>query len=398
MGKNPTAVTSRAELILQPEEYPMDEIQQPNAIRNFYSFTLEGLEAYLKQYGKEKFRAQQIFKWVYEQRVTDFDSMLNLSKDLRSELKNLITFELPPILKHLVSMDGTQKFLFDVQGGNSIEAVVIPSDDRLTLCVSSEIGCNMGCHFCFTGKQKLKRRLDISEIVGQFMQVQDVIGKNGLKLSNIVFMGMGEPLDNSEAVFGAIDVIHSPWGVNLSRKKITVSTSGLIPEMYRVAEAKVRLAVSLNGFNDEVRSQVMPINKKYPLKDLLNECKRYYRATGDRITMEYVLLKGVTDQIPHARELVKLLKDVPCKINLIPFNEHPGSGFERPSDETVQAFHTECMNLGAHVLLRRTMGRDIYAACGQLTTKIDRPESMDISNSKIGGVNVRSFSRGQPSV
>ena len=395
---NPTAVTSRAELILQPEEYPMDEIQQPNVIRNFYSFTLEGLEAYLKQYGKEKFRAQQIFKWVYEQRVTDFDSMLNLSKNLRAELKNLITFELPPILKHLVSMDGTQKFLFDVQGGNSIEAVVIPSDDRLTLCVSSEIGCNMGCHFCFTGKQKLKRRLDISEIVGQFMQVQDVIGKNGLKLSNIVFMGMGEPLDNSEAVFGAIDVIHSPWGVNLSRKKITVSTSGLIPEMYKVAEAKVRLAVSLNGFNDEVRSQVMPINKKYPLKDLLNECKRYYRATGDRITMEYVLLKGVTDQIPHAKELVKLLKDVPCKINLIPFNEHPGSGFERPSDETVQAFHTECMNLGAHVLLRRTMGRDIYAACGQLTTKIDRPESMDISNSKIGGVNVRSFSRGQPSV
>ena len=398
MGMNPTAVTSRAELILQPEEYPMDEIQQPNVIRNFYSFTLEGLEAYLKQYGKEKFRAQQIFKWVYEQRVTDFDSMLNLSKNLRAELKNLITFELPPILKHLVSMDGTQKFLFDVQDGNSIEAVVIPSDDRLTLCVSSEIGCNMGCHFCFTGKQKLKRRLDISEIVGQFMQVQDVIGKNGLKLSNIVFMGMGEPLDNSEAVFGAIDVIHSPWGVNLSRKKITVSTSGLIPEMYKVAEAKVRLAVSLNGFNDEVRSQVMPINKKYPLKDLLNECKRYYRATGDRITMEYVLLKGVTDQIPHAKELVKLLKDVPCKINLIPFNEHPGSGFERPSDEAVQAFHTECMNLGAHVLLRRTMGRDIYAACGQLTTKIDRPESMDISNSKIGGVNVRSFSRGQPSV
>ncbi len=390
-------------IFLQPEEHPMESVLEPKAneaqaIRNFYSFTLEGLEAYLKQYGKEKFRAQQIFKWVYEQRVTDFDLMLNLSKDLRAELKKLITFELPPILKHLISVDGTQKFLFDVRDGNSIEAVVIPSDDRLTLCVSSEIGCNMGCHFCFTGKQKLKRRLDISEIVGQFMQVQDVIGKSSLKLSNIVFMGMGEPLDNSEAVFGAIDVIHSPWGVNLSRKKITVSTSGLIPEMYRVAEAKVRLAVSLNGFNDEVRSQVMPINKKYPLKDLLNECKRYYRATNDRITMEYVLLKGVTDQIAHARELVKLLKDVPCKINLIPFNEHPGSGFERPSDETVQAFHTECMNLGAHVLLRRTMGRDIYAACGQLTTKIDRPESMDISNSKIGGVNVRSFSRGQLSV
>ncbi len=367
-------------------------------LTNFYSFTLEGLEAFLKTYGKEKFRAQQIFKWVYEQRVIDFDLMLNLSKDLRAELKKIITFKLPPILKHLISVDGTQKFLFDVRDGNSIEAVVIPSDDRLTLCVSSEIGCNMACHFCYTGKQKLKRRLDISEIVGQFMQVQDVIGKSGLKLSNIVFMGMGEPLDNPEAVFGAIEVIHSPWGVNLSRKKITVSTSGLIPEMYRVSDAKVRLAVSLNGYDDEVRSQIMPINKKYPLRDLLNECRKYYRVTGDKITMEYVLLKGVTDQVSHAQKLVKLLADVPCKINLIPFNEHPGSGFERPTDEAVQAFHAEVMRLGAHVLLRRTMGRDIFAACGQLTTKIDRPESMDISNSKIGGVHVRSFSRGQPSV
>ncbi len=365
---------------------------------NFYSFTLEGLQDYLKKYGKEKFRAQQIFKWVYEQRVTDFDQMLNLSKDLRAELKNLITFELPPIIKHLVSVDGTQKFLFDVRNGNSIEAVIIPSDDRLTLCVSSEIGCNMGCHFCFTGKQKLKRRLEISEIVGQFMQVQDILKKTGLRISNIVFMGMGEPLDNSDAVFGSIDVIHSPWGVNLSRKKITVSTSGLIPEMYKIADAKVRMAVSLNGFNDEVRSQVMPINKKYPLKDLLDECRRYYKATGDRITMEYVLLKGVTDQLDHAKQLVKLLRDVPCKINLIPFNEHPGSGFERPSDETVQAFHTECHRLGAQVLLRRTMGRDIYAACGQLTTKVDRPETMDVSNSKIGGTNARSFSSGQPSL
>lgn len=366
---------------------------------NFYSFTLPDLEAFLKKYGKEKFRAQQIFKWVYESRVTDFDQMLNLSKDLRSELKNLITFNLPPVLKHLISVDGTQKFLFDVRDGNSIEAVVIPSDDRLTLCVSSEIGCNMACQFCFTGKQKLKRRLTADEIVGQFMVVQDSLAKEGRKLSNIVFMGMGEPLDNSDNVFKSIEVIHSPWGVNLSRKKITVSTSGLIPEMYKVAEAKVRLAVSLNGYSDEVRSLVMPINKKYPLKDLLEECKRYHRATGEKITMEYVLLKGVTDQLDHARQLVKLLRDVPCKINLIPFNEHPGSGFERPSDEAVQAFHAETQKLGAQTLLRRTMGRDIFAACGQLTTKnVERPERMDTSNSKIGGTNVRSFSSGQPSL
>ncbi len=385
-------------LAVSTQATPTQVIATQATARNFYSFTLEQLEAYLKQYGKEKFRAQQIFKWVYEQRVTDFDQMLNLSKDLRAELKNLITFDLPPVLKHLISVDGTQKFLFDVGEGNSIEAVVIPSDDRLTLCVSSEIGCNMACKFCFTGKQKLKRRLSTEEIVGQFMIVQDSLKKTNQKLSNIVFMGMGEPLDNCDAVFGSIEVIHSPWGVNLSRKKITVSTSGLIPEMYRVAEAKVRLAVSLNAYNDEVRTQVMPINKKYPLKDLLEECRRYYRATGEKITMEYVLLKGITDQVSHARELYKLLKDIPCKVNIIPFNEHPGADYERPSDETVQAFHSEAMRLGLQTLLRRTMGRDIFAACGQLATKVDHPERMDISNSKIGGTNVRSFSSGQPSV
>ncbi len=367
---------------------------------NFYSFTLEGLQDYLKKFGKEKFRAQQIYKWVYESRVNNVDEMSNLSKDFRNELKQILKFEMPPVLKHLISVDGTQKFLFDVKEGNTVEAVLIPSDDRLTLCISSEIGCNMACKFCFTGKQKLKRRLTADEIVGQFMQVHDSLKKEGQgrRISNIVFMGMGEPLDNSDNVFKSIDVIHSQWGINLSLKKITVSTSGIIPEMYKVANAKVRLAVSLNGYSDEVRSEVMPINKKYPLKDLLEECKRYYRATGEKITMEYVLLKGVTDQIEHAQKLVKLLKDIPCKINLIPFNEHPGSGFERPSDEAVQAFHTETMRLGAQTLLRRTMGRDIFAACGQLATKIDHEERMDISNSKIGGNNARSFSNRQPSV
>jgi 23S rRNA (adenine2503-C2)-methyltransferase len=367
---------------------------------NFYSFTLETLQDFLKKYGKEKFRAQQIFKWVYTERVTNVADMSNLSKSLREEINGLIDFTLPPVIKHLVSVDGTQKFLFDMQNGNSVEAVLIPSEDRLTLCLSSEIGCNMGCHFCFTGKQKLKRRLAAEEIVGQFMQVQDSLARagRGQRISNIVFMGMGEPLDNSDAVFKSIEVIHSPWGVNLSRRKITVSTSGLIPEMYKVADAKVRLAVSLNGYDNEVRSQVMPINKRFPLKDLLDECRRYYRATGDKITMEYVLLKGVTDQIEHARKLVRLLADVPSKINIIPFNEHPGSGIERPDDATIQAFHSEIMRLGAHVLLRRTMGRDIYAACGQLTTKVDRPENMDISNSKIGGTNARHFSDRQPSL
>jgi 23S rRNA (adenine2503-C2)-methyltransferase len=209
---------------------------------------------------------------------------------------------------------------------------------------------------------------------------------------------MGEPLDNPEHVFKSIEVLQNPWGMMLSRRKITVSTSGLVPQIKLVSDARVRLAVSLNGSNDEIRSRVMPINKKYPIKELLDACREYCRVTKDKITFEYVLLKGVTDQLEHAKELVKLLKDVPSKINIIPFNEHPGSGFERPSDEQIQKFHTELIRLGAHVLLRRTMGRDIYAACGQLTTVKDRPETMDISNSKIGGQNERHFSSGQSSL
>lgn len=364
-----------------------------NIKQNFYSLSLDQVKEQFKKSGKETFRSQQIFKWVYEKRITDPSQMTNLSKDFRSELPNLFSFELPKLLKHLKSVDGTQKFLFDMKEGNTVEAVLIPSDDRLTLCISSEVGCNMACKFCYTGKQKLKRRLTAEEIVGQFMQAHDNL-EPGQRISNIVFMGMGEPLDNCEAVFKSIEILHSTWGMNLSRKKITVSTSGLVPEMWRVADAGVRLAVSLNAPNDEIRDHVMPINKKWPIKDLFKACMDYYRATGDKITFEYVLLKGVTDQIEHARELVKLTRPIPCKINIIPFNEHPGSGFERPDDQTVQAFHSELMNLGAHVLLRRTMGRDIFAACGQLTSAhLKADETMDISNSRLGGKGA-----GKPSV
>ena len=353
---------------------------------NFYSLTLEDLKEYIKKKGKEQFRAQQIYKWVYEQRVTDPEQMSNLSKQFRADMPKILSFELPKVIKHLKSVDGTQKFLFDMGDGQSVEAVLIPSEDRRTLCISSEVGCNIACKFCYTGKQKLKRRLRTEEIVGQFMQVHDLLGEDE-RISNIVFMGMGEPLDNPEAVFKTIEVLHSPWGINLSRKKITVSTSGIVPEMWRVGKAKVRLAVSLNAPTNDIRSMVMPINKKWNVYELLDACRDYYEATGESITFEYVLLKGVTDQLEHARQLFKLVRGIQCKINLIPFNEHPGSGFERPDDQAVQAFHTELGRLGAHVLLRRSMGRDIFAACGQLTSQApNRPETMDISNSKLAGL------------
>lgn len=353
---------------------------------NFYGYTQIELKNYLNGLGKEQFRAQQIFKWAYERRITDLEQMTNLSKSFRDEMKGQLTFDLPRVLNHLVSIDGTQKFLFDAQDGNSVEAVLIPSEGRLTLCISSEIGCNMACKFCFTGKQKLKRRLKAHEIVGQFMQVNDIIKPQGKRISNIVFMGMGEPLDNSDEVFKTVEILHDTWGMNMSRRKITVSTSGLVPEMWKVAHYKVRLAVSLNASNDLIRSEVMPINKKYPIEQLFSACRDYVDKTGDRVTFEYVLLKGITDSLEHAKELYHLTKSIPCKINIIPFNEHPGSGYERPSDSQIEKFHAELMRLGAHVLMRRTMGRDIFAACGQLTSEFDnKPKKMDISNSKIGG-------------
>ncbi len=402
MSENTPLVTAPASETFSAYENQTTEnfevVEAPLARRNFYSLNLEDLKEEFKKAGKETFRSQQIFKWVYEHRVTDPLLMSNLSKDFRAELPKSFDFSMPPVLKHLKSVDGTQKLLFDMGGGNSVEAVLIPTDDRLTLCISSEVGCNMACKFCFTGKQKLKRRLKTEEIVGQFMQAHDRL-EPGQRISNIVFMGMGEPLDNCEAVFKSIEILHSTWGMNLSKKKITVSTSGIVPEMWRIAAAGVRLAVSLNAPNDEIRDQVMPINKKWPIKELFKACREYAKETGDKITFEYVLLKGVTDRVEQARELAQLTKSVPCKINIIPFNEHPGSGYERPDDEQVQKFHQELMDSGAHVLLRRTMGRDIFAACGQLTSAhLKENETMDISNSNLGGKRGRNISGGESSV
>lgn len=357
----------------------MSEIQTlaPAAENNFYDLTLAQIQNLIAGKGKEKFRAQQIFRWVYEKRISSFTEMSNISRDFSKELEGVFHFKLPKKVSELKSLDGTRKYLFDIGEGNTIETVLIPSgEDRLTLCVSSEVGCNMACKFCFTGKQKLKRRLSTSEIVGQFMHVHDSLQPEGKRISNIVFMGMGEPLDNPESVFASIDILTSEWGINLSKRKITVSTSGLVPLMPLITQAGVRLAVSLNAPNDEVRDHVMPINKKYPLSELLAACKDHCAESGDKVTFEYVLLKGVTDSLKDAKELHQLTRGVPCKINIIPFNEHPGSDFQRPERESVLRFQAELMRLGAHVLLRKTMGRDIYAACGQLTSVYEgRPET-----------------------
>lgn len=359
------------------ESLPAELVQR--ATKNFYDYSLPELEQILTGLGKEKFRAQQVFKWVYEKRVENFEDMSNVSKAFRSELPAIFHFELPKVVAELKSKDGTRKWLFDIGDGMTIETVLIPNKERLTLCVSSEVGCNIACRFCFTGKQKLKRRLSTGQIVGQFLHAQDSLAKEGMRVTNIVFMGMGEPLDNPDAVFKAIEILHQPSGINFSRKKITVSTSGIVPLMPLIAKSGARLAVSLNAPNNEIRNHVMPINRKWDIWQLLDACREHVRESGDRVTFEYVLLKGVTDRLEQAKELWELVRDIPCKINIIPFNEHPGSGFERPEPESVIAFQNELIRLGAHVLLRKTMGRDIFAACGQLTSQYEgRPERLDV--------------------
>ncbi len=360
-----------------PEVQPALQVER----RNFFDLSYADLQVLLKGLGKERFRAGQVYQWVYQKRVEDFAEMTNLAKEFRAELPERFEFRRPRVMQELKSVDGTRKWLHDVGDGLSVETVLIPSKDRLTLCVSSEVGCNMACRFCYTGKQKMKRRLGAGDIVAQFLIANDSLKRDGLRVSNIVFMGMGEPLDNPEAVFKAIEILTDPNGIGLSKKKITVSTSGIVPKIPLVTEAGVRLAVSLNAPNDAIRDQVMPINKRWNIKELLDACVQHARESGDRVTLEYVLLKGVTDRIEQARELYELTRRVPCKINIIAFNEHPGSGFLRPDDEQVARFQAELIRLGAHVLLRKTMGRDIFAACGQLTSLYQgRPETMPLNS------------------
>ncbi len=334
---------------------------------NFYDLSQEDLEQYLVSNGKQKFRAQQLFRWVYGLGVENFSEMTNLSKAFRDELPSLFKFEQPKIITEHISKDGTRKYLFDMGAGLSVESVIIPSKGRMTLCVSSEIGCNMACQFCYTAKQKLKRRLTVAEIVGQFLVVNKHLPEDQ-KISNVVFMGMGEPLDNPDAVFKSIEIFNNTFGMNFSRKKVTVSTSGIVPLIPRVTQSGARLAVSLNGVNDEIRTKIMPINKRWPLAELLEACLKHTVDAKDRVTFEYVLLKGLTDSLQDARDLHEITRDIPCNINIIPFNEHPNSGFVRPDEKSIVDFQDELIRLGSHVLRRKTMGRDIYAACGQLTT------------------------------
>jgi 23S rRNA (adenine2503-C2)-methyltransferase len=365
---------------------------------NLLNFTLPGLTEWFASQGEKPFRARQVFQWIHQRGVGDFDAMTDLAKSLREKLKAIAEVKAPAILSEHRSEDGTVKWLFDVGIGNGIETVFIPEDDRGTLCVSSQVGCALDCKFCSTGRQGFNRDLAQSEIVGQLwvankrleeMEAQGVAARIAPRkplaiprasdmsasprpVTNVVMMGMGEPLNNFHPVVDSMAVMLDDLAYGLSRRRVTLSTSGVVPHIRKLKDAlPVALAVSLHAPNDEIRSRIMPINDAYPIAELLAACREYLEVSPrDFITFEYVMLKGVNDAPDHARELVKTLSTTPSKVNLIPFNPFPESGFERTEPDRVRRFQQILLDAGFIATVRRTRGDDIDAACGQLAGQV----------------------------
>ena len=341
---------------------------------NLLGLTREQMEAFFDELGEKRFRAQQLMKWIHHQGVRDFDLMTNLGKALRQKLAECAEVRPPEIAEQHDSVDGTRKWAIRVEGGSLVEAVLIPDGDRATLCVSSQVGCSLDCKFCSTGKQGFQRDLTAAEIIGQVWLAIDSYGAwqpgSPRVVTNVVMMGMGEPLLNFDNVVAAMSLMTDDLSYGLSKRKVTLSTSGVVPALDKLAEfSDVSLAISLHAPNDEIRSKIIPINKRYPIAELLASGQRYIDAQTDRkrvVTIEYTLLAGVNDQPEHARELSELLKNYPCKSNLIPFNSFPNSGFSRPSGNAVSRFWKVLIDAGFVVTIRTTRGDDIDAACGQL--------------------------------
>ena len=330
-----------------------------------------------------KMRVGQIWQWIYQWGVRDFDAMTNLAKTYRAELAEAFVIEVPEVVTRQVSEDGTRKYLVRIAGGHEVEVVYIPEEGRGTLCVSSQVGCTLTCSFCHTGTQKLVRNLTAGEIIGQVMVARDDLGEwpevgtrtyDARLLSNIVLMGMGEPLYNFENVRDAMKIAMDPEGIQLSRRRITLSTSGVVPEMARTAEEiGCQLAISFHATTDEVRDKLVPINKKWNLEVLLEALRSYPKVSNsERITFEYVMLQGVNDSDEDAHRLVELIKGIPAKINLIPFNEWPGAPYKRSSNNRIRAFSEIIYQAGYASPVRKPRGEDIMAACGQLKSATER--------------------------
>jgi 23S rRNA (adenine2503-C2)-methyltransferase len=330
--------------------------------------------------GEKPFRAKQLWHWIYHRGARDFAAMTDLSKEFRARLERHHIVGRPAIAREQTSVDGTRKWLMQYADGQKAETVFIPEEDRGAVCVSSQVGCTLTCRFCHTGTQRLVRNLTPFEIVGQFMTARDSYGEwptptdERRMLSNIVLMGMGEPLYNFDNVAAAMKIVMADDGIALGKRRITLSTSGVVPEIHRAgAELGVNLAISLHAPDDDTRSAIMPINKKYPLKDLMQACRDYPGASNARrITFEYVMLQGINDTPAHARALIKLVRDIPCKFNLIPFNPWPGSPYACSDAATIGAFADMLAQAGFTAPVRTPRGRDILAACGQLKTDSEK--------------------------
>ena len=346
---------------------------------NLLDFDAAALAAYVESLGEKPFRARQVLRWIHRRGARDFEAMSDLAKSLRAQLAEHAQIAAPSVLSDLTATDGTRKWLLDVGLGNAIEAVFIPEDDRGTLCISTQAGCAVNCVFCSTGRQGFNRNLTTAEIIGQLWMAEHVLragstgdDNNERVISNVVLMGMGEPLQNYDAVLPALRLMLDDNAYGLSRRRVTLSTSGMVPLMDRLAaDCPVALAVSLHASNDALRDTLVPLNRKYPLRELLAACRRYLRtAPRDFITFEYVMLDGINDSDEHAAELVAMVADAPCKFNLIPFNPFPQSGFKRSSTERIRTFAQHLTDAGIVTTTRRTRGDDIDAACGQLAGDI----------------------------
>ncbi len=347
--------------------------------KNLIGLTREDLTAELSAIDEKPFRAKQIWHWMYHRGITDFGAMSNLGKPLRQKLEAGYEVRRPTVITEQRSEDGTRKWLLGTADNNAVESVFIPEDDRGALCISSQVGCTLTCSFCHTGTQQLVRNLTADEIVGQMMVARDTYGewpspKEGRMLSNIVMMGMGEPLYNYEEVAKAIHILMDGEGLSVSKRRITLSTSGVVPLIEKVGEELgVGLAISLHAVRDDLRDDLVPINRKHPIKELLAACRNYPGANNARrITFEYVMLKGVNDAAADAKELARLLKDIPAKINLIPFNAWPGAAYECSSHHTIKKFSEILNERGLSAPIRVPRGRDIMAACGQLKSARER--------------------------
>ncbi len=357
--------------------HPRPGTAGPDERTNLLDLDRAGLREFFAGLDEKPFRAEQMLRWLYRQGEVDFSAMTNLARSLRERLPEVATVRLPQVVDVQDSRDGTRKWVFALDGGNRIEAVFIPEEDRNTLCISTQVGCALDCSFCATARSGFNRNLSTAEIVGQLWLANRSLlhdhpkGERGV--TNVVLMGMGEPLLNLKAVIPALNLMIDDLAFNLSKRHVTVSTSGVVPKMDRLREAvDVSLAVSLHAPNDELRNELVPLNRSHPIDSLMAACRRWVDHTRRRHVMfEYVMLADVNDQAHHARQLARLVGDLPCKVNLIPFNPFPGAGYQRSSDAAIDRFRRILMDRGIITITRRTRGDDIDAACGQLAGEVE---------------------------